>query len=279
MPGEYIDDGLIIESAGYWARQKHSLIGQYASMFATSMKNKWDCRIYIDLFASCGFIKVRRTSKIEASSALIALGLENKFDKYIFCDIDKEKITALNQRADRFYPDAEAKYLVGDSNFLTSDILSIIPKPSKNNKVLCFCVIDPYKVGNFLFNTIQNLSQIFMDFLILIPSYMDAHRNIDNYFDSNDDRISNFLGDLSWRDSWLESSKNNIRFGDFFVKHFNEKMIQLGFLGLEDEEFVLIRNPSNNSPLYHLSFYSRSQLGKKFWKASVKGSSKQQRLF
>ncbi len=279
MPTEYEDDGLIIEPAGHWARQKHSLIGQYASMFSTSMKNKWDCRIFIDLFASCGLIKVRRTSKIEASSALIALNTDDPFDQYIFCDINNEKIEALKKRVLRLHPDINVSFLVGDANLLTDEIILKIPTPTKANKVLCFCVIDPYKIENFAFNTIENLSKIFMDFLVLIPSYMDANRNIDNYFSAKDKRVENFVGDPHWREEWEAERKKNVRFGDFFVMKFNTRMDELGFLSLEQDEFVLIRNPRNRSPLYHLAFYSRNELGKKFWNAARKGSSKQQELF
>lgn len=279
MPTEYEDDGLIIESAGHWARQKHSLIGQYAAMFSSSMKDKWDCRVFIDLFASCGFIKVRRTSRIEASSAFIALNLNVLFDQYIFCDIDNKKIETLKKRVQKFYPDVKTSFLVGNANLLTDEIISEIPTPTKSNKVLCFCVIDPYKIGNFSFSTIEKLSKIFMDFLVLIPSYMDANRNIDNYFSAKDQRIENFIGDPHWREEWEKERKKKIRFGDYIVMKFNRKMGALGFLTLEQDEFVLIRNPRNRSPLYHLAFYSRNELGKKFWNAARKSSSKQQELF
>jgi hypothetical protein len=68
-------------------------------------------------------------------------------------------------------------------------------------------------------------------------------------------------------------------FGTFMVKSFNKRMLLAGFLELKDNEFVLIRNPDNNSPLYHLAFYSKSDLGKKFWNNAIKGTSNQIEMF
>jgi hypothetical protein len=45
---ELKDDSLITPEVGAWAEDKYRLVGNYAAMFATSMKKKWECRIYID---------------------------------------------------------------------------------------------------------------------------------------------------------------------------------------------------------------------------------------
>ena len=48
------EDGLITPNVGIWNEKKYKLVQYYAGIFATSMKNKWDCRTYIDLFAGAG---------------------------------------------------------------------------------------------------------------------------------------------------------------------------------------------------------------------------------
>ena len=75
------DDGLFIDSAGSWAERKYDLLDQYANMFATSMKNRWDNRIYIDLFSSSGYAGIKGTDNIVMTSPLIAADVQNKFDK------------------------------------------------------------------------------------------------------------------------------------------------------------------------------------------------------
>ena len=43
------DDGLYTPTVGNWSDVKYRLISNYAEMFSTSMRRKWDGRVYIDL--------------------------------------------------------------------------------------------------------------------------------------------------------------------------------------------------------------------------------------
>jgi three-Cys-motif partner protein len=83
------DDGLFIPEVGAWADEKYKLLGGYSEIFTTGMKNLWDNLVYIDLFAGAGYAKIRGTNKIRMSSALIALSVSHKFDKYILCEVDE----------------------------------------------------------------------------------------------------------------------------------------------------------------------------------------------
>src|SRR4030042_2524013 len=96
-----VDDGLYIPDVGDWAEQKYRLLWNYADLFSTSMKNKWDERGYIDLFAGAGYARIRGTNRIVQSSSLLALQVTEPFDFYIFCDADPECISSLNERAKR----------------------------------------------------------------------------------------------------------------------------------------------------------------------------------
>ena len=86
------DDGLLTPPVGDWAEHKYRLVTNYAQMFATSMKGKWDSRVYIDLFSGAGRSKLEGTESIVAASPTLALGTRDKFDKYIFCEQDEEKL-------------------------------------------------------------------------------------------------------------------------------------------------------------------------------------------
>jgi len=44
------DDGLYTPVIGSWGIQKYKLVHGYSRLFASAMKRKWDCRVYIDLF-------------------------------------------------------------------------------------------------------------------------------------------------------------------------------------------------------------------------------------
>jgi|GEM_PF-3958360 len=45
------NDGLTCGEVGKWADTKYRLISLYDQLFATGMTNKWEQRVYIDLYA------------------------------------------------------------------------------------------------------------------------------------------------------------------------------------------------------------------------------------
>lgn len=63
-------DGLTTPEVGVWGERKYRLVGAYAQMFSASMKEKWDCRVYIDLFAGEGRSRFRGTNTIIPASPL-----------------------------------------------------------------------------------------------------------------------------------------------------------------------------------------------------------------
>jgi three-Cys-motif partner protein len=62
------------------------------------MKNKWDCRVYIDLYSGPGLLRIRGTDRFIWGSPIHALSVADPFDKYIFCDHNPEAIEALRSR-------------------------------------------------------------------------------------------------------------------------------------------------------------------------------------
>ncbi len=145
-------------------------------MFATGMKNLWENRIYIDLFSSAGIARIRDTeNRYVLTSSLIAQNILYPYDSYIYCDIDENCINTLKQRVNKYFPNSNASYIIGDCNDKVTDILELLPKASKTNKVLVFCVVDPFNLG-INFQTLSTLSKYRMDFLVLL-SWMDASRN------------------------------------------------------------------------------------------------------
>jgi len=271
------DDGLYTPEVGEWAELKYRLISYYAEMFSTAMKRKWDSRAYIDLFAGAGRGRMRGTSRVLATSATLALAVPDPFDRYVFCDIDPNCIDVLRQRVEAEHGETRTvDYLVGDSNELANEILERMRDQRRHGRLLSFCVVDPYKMANLKFSTIEELSSLYADFLVLIPSYMDAHRNERVYAAPQNSTVAEFLGDPDWRSKWTASGGE---FGAFIVDQFGLAMKRLGFIynGLGEEVPVYL--PSKNRKLYHLAFYSKNKLGMKFWADARKGSDDQLGLF
>lgn len=255
------DDGLETPEVGEWAEEKYQLVRCYSQIFATSMKHKRECRVYIDLFAGAGRAKLANSRRIVHASPLLALGIKDPFDRYIFCELDEAKLTALRQRAETDYPARKIKYVPGDSNSQVASILAHIPQHSSTFRVLTFCFVDPFNVANLKFRTIEQLSAPArsIDFLILIPSGMDAQRN-----SQRDNALyGDFLGNPDWRSNWPKQPQSR-SFANFFVDEFATSMKRIGFRwdGLRSTE--VIRN-KKNSPIYHLAFFSRVGIATRFW--------------
>ena len=273
------DDGLITPEIGSWGKQKYRLVTQYSQLFSKSMKNKWDSIVYIDLFSGAGRSKIRNTNRIIASSPILALKNEHKFDRYIFCEEDSEKCNALKCRIEREFSQIDTQVILGDSNECINDILAKLPTYSRNHKVLSFCFVDPFKVGNLKFKTIEKLSKLYVDFLVLIPSGMDANRNLKQYLRPNNKIVENFLGNVHWRESWENLPYPKKTFEEFIVDQFNESMSGLRYINPGMENCCSIRSDDKNLLLYRLTLYSRNELGKKFWKEAKKYSNPQLQLF
>lgn len=273
------DDGLLTPEVGPWAEFKYRLVWNYSKIFTTGMKSKWDELIYIDLFSGSGHSKIKGTTTIVPASPLLTLDIPNKFDKYIFCEQDPEKMDALRIRAKQKYHDADVHFIEGDVTDKIDEIISEIPKHGPGHKVLSFCFIDPYKINNFKFQTIERLAQKFIDFLILIPSFMDANRNVSQYSMESNISIEDFTGAKDWRESWEKDERKGIKFGQFLPDLFGSKMSKLGYIYKGHESTIMIRSHDKNLPLYHLAFFSKHDTGMRFWQRARKYSDDQIDLF
>ncbi|KKK76438.1 hypothetical protein LCGC14_2863630 [marine sediment metagenome] len=274
------DDGLCVEEAGIWAERKYLLVWYYAEIFATAMKNKWSSRVYIDLFSSCGRSKYKGMKTIVPASPLLTLDIPDRFDKYVFCESNKGKIDALRERVEALSIDVDVRYINDDVNRSIDELLKVIPQHKKGFSVLSFCFIDPYNISNFSFKVIEYLSKKHqMDFLVLIPSYMDANRSYSARIRDDNITMEDFTGQHNWREDWDEAMKIGQSFATFAVDLFGNSMSKLGYIYTGLDDVVEIRWDERNLPLYHLAFFSKSKLAIKLWRQAIKYSTNQMDLF
>lgn len=273
------DDGLLTPEVGSWGEEKYRLIANYAQMFSTAMKRKWDVRVYTDLFAGSGRVRLKGTKQVIGGSPTLALSVADPFDRYVFCEEDPKRMSALQERVKTLGASERVEFISGNMNENIGKVLAAIPKGSKEKKVLNFCFVDPFKMDNLKFKTIKALSARYIDFLILIPTFMDANRNPEVYRDPGNKIVDDYLGINDWRDSWKQRKDPAEKFGVFVLDNYRAQMKKLGFEyeGLDD--IVEVRSDQKNLPLYHLAFFSRHPLGHNFWKKAKKSSDPQMRLF
>lgn len=279
LNADVLHDGLTTPTIGRWGERKYLLVSNYSQIFASSMKRKWDCRVYIDLFAGAGRSQIEDTARIVLASPLLALEITDKFDLYVFCEKDEIKMDALKKRVQRDYSNMKVEYVPGDSNQQVNKILLKIPRAHTGFRVLTFCFADPYNLKSLHFSTVQALSQRFVDFLILIPSGMDATRNLEtHYLNPENMTIDEFLGTSEWRYDWQKISLRQ-SFDVFLTNYYGKKMEQLGYHYPGIESTQLIRSTDKNLPLYRLALFSRAELGERFWKETRRYSDPQLTLF
>ena len=257
------DDGLPIPSVGSWAEEKYRLVDFYNRLFSTGMKSKWDTRVYIDLYAGAGLSKIRGTNRILEASPLLALGVPDKFDKYIFCEKDDPLINALRQRVTRKYPEINVAYVQGDCNEKVIEIINEIPKHSTSKRVLSFCFIDPFDITIKL-ETVKALSQRFMDFLIVLAVGMDATRNEQVYLKPTNKRVDHFLGIDDRRPRWKKAVEQGITFRHFLAQEYANQMEKLGYKKVVLSKMKEVRSDEKNLPLYHLAFFLNINSGTSF---------------
>jgi len=272
------NDGLETPTVGEWAAQKYQHVRTYAQLFARATKKKWKHRVFLDLFAGAGRARLRDTYRIVPSSSLLALGIADSFDRYIFCEAENKNLDALRVRVGRDYPMADVRFVPGDVNGNVGEILGALPPYGPGAGVLTLCFVDPFSLGNLKFATIRDLADRFMDFLVLVPSGHDAQRNQDRYVEGVSEKLNGFLGSTSWLEEWRKAGPTT-KFADFVTNQFGCRMAALGYKYDGLGQAVLVRSSEKNLHLYDLVLFSRSDLGKKFWKETQRLLDKQRDLF
>jgi three-Cys-motif partner protein len=266
------EDGLLTYDIGSWADDKYRRMGMYAEMFSTGMKNAWDSRVYLDLFAGPGHSRLRGSGRHYLGSPLIALSLPDRFDRYIFADTNPDAIAALRARVGRRWPATDVRFVEGDANDRVPEILGNLPA---TGRVLSFCFLDPYKL-NIWFETVRQLAHgRNMDFLILLALYVDANRNLDLYVREESGVIDRFVGDQEWRERWDAAREQRMPFVAFLAEEYSRRMAEMGYLPMPLENMVKIRTHEKRLPLYYLAFFSRHPRGLEFWE-QVRGYSTDQ---
>jgi three-Cys-motif partner protein len=187
------DDGMPCGEVGSWTETKHRLVSLYAELFSSGMRNKWDRRVYLELYAGAGHSRIRGTSRIILGSPLRALKVKQPFDKYVFCEENPESLDALEKRV-QAASNAEVSYVAGDCNDHVDDILAEIPPGSRGDTVLTLCFADPFDIS-LKFKTLERLSRNrFMDFVVLLAVHSDAGRAYKRYLMEDSVKVDEFLG-------------------------------------------------------------------------------------
>jgi three-Cys-motif partner protein len=280
LPDERLNiepDGLPYNEVGSWTEVKHRLVAYYAALFSDGMKDKWDKRVYIELYAGAGYSRIRDTGRLIPGSPINALDLRVPFDKYIFCEENPEKLEALRIRSRRHAPSADVTFIPESCDAGADQILAAISQHSQTTKVLSLCFVDPDDIG-IKHATLQVLTRKYVDFVILLALYMDALR-AEHHYVKNSSKIDELLGNSTWRSRWTAAKAEGAAFPRFLADEFAASMAEMEYIPPPFYSMRKVFLHEKNYPLYAVKLFSRHPLAYKLWDQALKYSEDQMDLF
>jgi three-Cys-motif partner protein len=184
------DDGLPIRESGPWAREKHKHLVYYGKMFATAMKNKFENRVFVELFAGPGRCRFPDASE-DFGSPLQMMDLE--FTKFIFVEKNMQGAEALETRIAKHANSAVSTVYCGDC----AEAVGMIALPA--SKCLALTFVDPTGISHCPFALIETLRErVRTDLLINFPHGMGLKMNQHQYTADEKSIITRFLDSSAW---------------------------------------------------------------------------------
>lgn len=259
-----------VTEIGNWSEIKLNILRDYAESYSTILtKHPYIKHDYIDAFAGAGVHVSRSTSALIPGSPLNALFVEPPFNELYLIDLDGKKTDILRGLTSGY---GNVHVFEGDCN----DILlkDVFPKVKFESYRRALCILDPYGL-HLNWQVIATAGsmrsiEIFLNFPI-----MDMNRNslLKRYelVDKRDnDRMTAFWGDESWKTAaYIESAQLQL-FGDPSVEKVPPGQIAEVFRGrlIESAGFKYVPEPvpmrnSHGAIVYYLFFASHNETGDK----------------
>jgi three-Cys-motif partner protein len=255
------DDGLPVRCTGDWSQEKLLYLRRYIFMFARATKYKWTGnRWYVDLFAGPGKGRDRETGEFYDGSPLLAAGVDDPFDGYVFVDSSPVVTAALTQRVS--LPSGVQPHIVPlDCNRAVDRLLGLIPP-----RALCLTFVDPTGL-HIRFETLSDfVEKRRSDLIVNFPYYTAIRRNIDRWLAKDECPLDEFMPDRSWRTSVKRARREGRPAVLALLEGYQSGLEALGYQYFIPQVRILT---SRNLPLYVLLYATKHKLGKQFWNEAV----------
>ena len=212
-------DGLRFRIVPPHTKEKHDLLKIYLDIVSTAIQKKLQL-VYVDLYSSNGKCIIKKTDEELNGSPLIAL--EYPYYKYVFNDIDIEKINELRQRIKIQFPNKYSRCI-----FHNIDANSLFKELQKDGTIPRRHLLTVFSDPNDLapdYSTIKYISDNFKADILFHFSYgMDLKRNFSNYIKREKSKLDGFIGDSRWRQ--LPNTNEQA-----FTKYYFKKFHKLGYI-------------------------------------------------
>jgi three-Cys-motif partner protein len=246
------DDGFSVTAAEPWIKRKIQIIQQYLHSFASSLAGKADEIVFIDLYAGSGIYSLGTRKELFAASSLMALSLEVPITKFIFCDPDKEQLSILKIRVNKYFRGKNVLLLDGKPEELIQKFSHYVPQSKGSFKVAVFCLCDSFSL-DLHFDTVSRLSE--QGFNFLIPFSFAINDRLDYRFHLKENKLRKFLNGLGDIDRVSHNMNNNFQFYKRLVQIYQNNMLALGYnlsLSTHKADSGLMELPT-----YQIGFFSK----------------------
>ena len=244
-------DGLFALSVAEHAKEKEFALRNITGIFTQAMKNRWPGRLYyVDLFSGPGRCVIRDSNAETEGSPLIAV--EAPFAYYYFADADESSIGALRKRvAGLNCSGKRLHYYAGKAEQTVDEVLRELPHP---NRSLGLAFLDPW-AWDFPFEALRRLTKgrrldILVNFNI---GYMKRNWRYES------PELDSFLNLPADHREFFKTKGQGIPDTRTLLDHYEGELRKIGYEFTADDRPV---TNSNNTPLYHLIFGSKNELGK-----------------
>ena len=262
---------MVINSfGGNWTIKKLKILSEYLSFYVNALKYQSFDKIYIDSFAGSGDLERKDTGEIIPGSTRIALSIDEKFDRYIFIENNKNNIEELSSMVKKDYPDLLDKVdiIKQDANIALREVCT--KYHWNNTRAVLF--LDPYAMS-VKWETLKIISETkAIDVWYLFPlgatnRLLEKSKNIDVKWK---EKLNSIFGDNSWEVELYKEDPQGSLFGetfyqkeDFFVlKDYIIEKLKTIFPYVSNKSKILYNN--NNTPLF-LFCFAVSNPDKKAW--------------
>ncbi|HET9413017.1 MAG TPA: three-Cys-motif partner protein TcmP [Pseudolabrys sp.] len=267
-------DGLPARESGEWAKDKLFYVARYMDIFASSMKNKWSHRAYIDLMSGPGLCVVPGNRQEFDGSPLLALKSPTPFTDVILVEADTVLVDALVKRTSAPGLRPRPSIIPGDCNDQTV-IDEIRGRVDQGTVSLVF--VDLLGMDVAMATLAKLTSKLPMDLIITFPE-LDVVPNREAALADNPQhagRFDRFFGQ-EWRAA-ARKQKVGRRESDSLISFYAG---QLESLDYHTSVLPLTMKNRKRGTLYRPIFASRHTRGVQFWKeiSEKRDASGQQRL-
>jgi three-Cys-motif partner protein len=227
-------------------------------------EGKWDQLVFIDPLSGPGIDVDKRTTDEFDGSPLIALSTVPAFDRVYPGDLDAENVRMLRTRIAPGHRN-RVSLEVDDCHQRAHDIVQSI-----NRRTLGLAFLDPegFEVHFRLFETLANRAT---DIVFLFPSGIGIARNLYRFVREDHSDLDDLWGSREWRQlpmaQLAAGTAPRAESGDGYYQSwalaFCQRVATLGYVHFDIEG--PLRN-EQNTPMYHLLFFSKSDVGVTIWR-------------